>query len=448
MHADDVVRASARGRDRIDVERRGIGREHRPGAADRAEACEHLALHGHVLEHRLDHEVGVGERREVGRRHDTRRRRGGGVGREPPLARSLLEGRADPRDAGLDRHRLRVHQRHRIAGARGADRDAAAHRARADDPDAADLAATLRRGAALGEEQVPERPRLGRDAARLEQFPGARERDPERLGRRRLDRLDDPPGGGDPRGRWRQRAVVVREETRRRRAPEREIAGAAHGRAGSRELAGEGDGAVPDVARQLAVDDAERPGGLEADRCATRHHPERLVDADHARQPHGSPGARQQAQLDLRQSEGQVARRAAVVAGERELRAAAERRAVQRGHDRLAARLEPQQHVVEQWLEWRRIELVDVGAGDEVPAAPMHDDRPDPAIGVEGLNGGEQRGADWLRERVDRRVLDLDEADFAETRHRDRTKTRSGHRTRSRTAAMPWPTPMHIVQSA
>ena len=148
------------------------------------------------------------------------------------------------------------------------------------------------------------------------------------------------------------------------------------------------------------------------------------------------------------QPEGQVARRAAVVARERELRTAAEGRAVQCGDDWLAAGFETQKYVVEQRLARRRVELADIRPGDEVTAATMNHDGTDASIRVERLDRRQQCGSHRLRERVDRRMLDLDQPDLAEPRHRHRGGARFRHATRSSTAAMPWPTPMHIEHSA
>ena len=51
----------------VDVEIRGVGGEHRARLGDRVELAEDLLLDLHVLEHRLDDEVGVLEGVEVGR---------------------------------------------------------------------------------------------------------------------------------------------------------------------------------------------------------------------------------------------------------------------------------------------------------------------------------------------------------------------------------------------
>ena len=64
------------GGDLVDVERRGVGGEDRARLRDPVEVGEDALLQRHLLEHRLDDEVGIGERLEVGRAGDERRRGG------------------------------------------------------------------------------------------------------------------------------------------------------------------------------------------------------------------------------------------------------------------------------------------------------------------------------------------------------------------------------------
>ena len=72
---------------------------------------------------------------------------------------------------------------------------------------------------------------------------------------------------------------------------------------------------------------------------------QRVDDAEHAHRAHDAAGAGQQAELDLGEAEHglRVVDDDAVVAGQRDLQAAAERGAVDRRHDRLAERLQPAQ---------------------------------------------------------------------------------------------------------
>ena len=150
---------------------------------------------------------------------------------------------------------------------------------------------------------------------------------------------------------------------------------------------------------------------------------------------HRAARAGQQAQVHLRKTELQVAGCAAVVACERGLRAAAERRAVQRRDHRLAAGLEPRQHVGQQRLERRTVEFAHVGAGDEVPAGAQEHDRAHGGIRVERLDGGEECRAHRLRQRVDRRVVEGEDRDVAVAQD----GVTCVHATRSIASAMPWP---------
>ena len=64
-------RAVARG-DLVDVERRGVRRQHARRLRDAIELRKHLLLEIHALEHRLDDDVGVGEIAVVERAADQR----------------------------------------------------------------------------------------------------------------------------------------------------------------------------------------------------------------------------------------------------------------------------------------------------------------------------------------------------------------------------------------
>ena len=100
----------------------------------RERARDHVLLDGAVLEHRLDDEVGVGERREVGAGRDPRER---GVAGRPRLIR--------PRETSLSSEAaivalpfsalacVAVEERDGDAGPRADCGDAGAHEARADD---------------------------------------------------------------------------------------------------------------------------------------------------------------------------------------------------------------------------------------------------------------------------------------------------------------------------
>ena len=59
MQADHDPGREVRAGDRVDVQRRCVGRENRARLHDPVERREHLLLDLHVLEHRLDHQIGV-----------------------------------------------------------------------------------------------------------------------------------------------------------------------------------------------------------------------------------------------------------------------------------------------------------------------------------------------------------------------------------------------------
>ena len=59
VRADHVLRPLRHGGDGVDVEARRVGGEDRARLRDRIELAEDALLERHVLEHRLDDEVGV-----------------------------------------------------------------------------------------------------------------------------------------------------------------------------------------------------------------------------------------------------------------------------------------------------------------------------------------------------------------------------------------------------
>ncbi|MNN79872.1 hypothetical protein D3C81_1965560 [compost metagenome] len=61
MQADHVLRTAGGGGDGIDVQAGCIGGEDRARLAHLVEGAEHLLLDLHLLEHRFDHQVGVGQ---------------------------------------------------------------------------------------------------------------------------------------------------------------------------------------------------------------------------------------------------------------------------------------------------------------------------------------------------------------------------------------------------
>ena len=153
--------------DLVDVEIGGVGGEHGAGLAVGIELAEHLALDADVLEHRLDHHVGVGDLADVGGAVD---QAGAGFDILRAHAAALGGGRVilgDQIEAALQGIGAGLDDRHRDAGIGEAHRDAAAHGAGADHRGVlhVDGLHVLRqvgdlRGLALGKEDVALRLRL------------------------------------------------------------------------------------------------------------------------------------------------------------------------------------------------------------------------------------------------------------------------------------------------
>ena len=153
------------------------------------------------------------------------------------------------------------------------------------------------------------------------------------------------------------------------------------------------------------VDQPDRLRLLGRDRIAADDQRQRGFGAHQARQALGARGAGDQPELDLGQPELRARHRHAVVAGERDFAPAAERGAVDRGDDRLLARL----HRVERFGQARALrglaEFGDVGAGEERAPVAADDDRLDPVVGEPRLDLALEPRAHRLAERVDRRVV-------------------------------------------
>ena len=151
------------------------------------------------------------------------------------------------------------------------------------------------------------------------------------------------------------------------------------------------------------------------DRITADDHLDREFRPDRARQALGAAGARQQAELHLGQAELGFLHGHAEMTGQRDLEAAAERGAVDRGDDRLGRVLDLGEHVVEAGRLRRLAEFGDVGAGDEGAAGAGQDDALDRGIGDRGLDAFQNTAAHCGTQRIDRRTVDRDDPDFVMT---------------------------------
>ena len=138
MRADHVFRPPGLGGDRVDVKVGGVGGEDRAGLGDLVEPLEHALLDLHVLEHRFDHEVGVGQRLEVERRREPRHPLLDLRHRHAALLGRVLVVPAHDRNAAVERLFRGLDDGHGNAGREEIHRDAAAHRAGADHADLGD----------------------------------------------------------------------------------------------------------------------------------------------------------------------------------------------------------------------------------------------------------------------------------------------------------------------
>ena len=296
-------------------------------------------------------------------------------------------------------------------------RDAAAHRAGADHRRLLDLLGRrVRRDVrdlgrlALGEEEVALGLRLRRVEELDEELALARDALGERQIHRGLDRLDAVLRRAEAPRLARHALAELGEELRlapRRRDLVVEVADLLERPLLGERLLGERDAGRREVTVHDLVDQPDLERLVGADRIAAHDHLERLLRtrrraavAACRRRPAGCPsftsGRPKRARL----------RADAVVAGERDLEAAAERGAVDRGHDRLRRALDHVEHRVQAGLHRRLAELGDVGAGDERAPGADDDDRLDGALRDRLRDPVVQALAYVLAQRVDRRVVD------------------------------------------
>ena len=157
---------------------------------------------------------------------------------------------------------------------------------------------------------------------------------------------------------------------------------------------------------------------FEADRLAGRHHFDRARLADEAREALRSAGAGQHAERDFGKADlAGVFARDAHVGGHRDLQAAADAVAVERGDHELRRLLQPRERFVgvqaEHVLELRRhrVEHADVRAGrEELLALAGEHDHFDVGVEARVENRFVELAHHFVRVRIRRRIVHLDEA--------------------------------------
>ncbi|MNZ66335.1 hypothetical protein D3C78_845560 [compost metagenome] len=420
MQADHVLRAAGEGGDLVDVEGRGVGSEDGAGLAYLVEGGEHLALDLHALEHRLDHQVGVGQVGVVE-----------GAGQQGHALLDLLLGQlaalgadlvvlADLRQAAIQRLALLLEQHHRHADVGEVHGDAAAHGAGADHRDLADRAqrqggvdAGHLAGLALGEEQVAQGLGLRRVHGLLEQLLLAGQADFQRLLAGDAYRLEGQVRGDLALPLTALAGGVVDEEVGRQVGTRRGMRGGWLRRGTCQnQFAGEGAGLVQQRLGRggQAVDQAQLEGAFGAQRLAGKDGFQSGFGADQARQALGAAGARQQAEGDFRHAQARLGLADAVAAGHGQLQAAAEGEAADRGDHRLGAAGQFDQQLGQgRGVEGGAAELGDVGAGAERQAAAVDDHGLDRRIGAGLAEGGLQLLAQGEAEGVDRGAAQPDQ---------------------------------------
>ncbi len=392
MQAHHILRTLGLLGDLVHIERGGVGGDDGAGLGDLVELGEDLLLQRHVLEHGLDDQVVAAEVLQLdGRRQAAHALLGLRLGcaaaldvgfqRVPDAGDALVEGLLRGLDDG-----------HRETGIQEREADARAHGAGTEDADGLDIAqlgirtdARHVRRLPLGEECVLQRASVGARSRFAEQRALLGNTFGQRQGRRGLDSVD--------RG--------LRRDGSARMAADRtacllEQAGcdlvdlllADAARRLANLLACESHRRADHVAVDHLVDQSRSCALGRVDEGTRGDELQRLLGADGARETLRAAGTRNDAELDLGQAElTHVLARDAVVAAERQLQAAAQRRAVHGRDHRLGRLLD----VVDQRRQVRLLHLAaefgDVGAGGEEPARSRQHDRLDAGIGIGRVEG-------------------------------------------------------------
>ena len=191
----------------------------------------------------------------------------------------------------------------------------------------------------------------------------------------------------------------------------RAVARAARVRIGRDQLASERDGAVPHVAVDNRVDQADLARLRRANRLAGQHQVQRRREPDQPRQPLGAAGAGDDAERDLGHRELRARRRDAPVATQRRLHARAHRRSVDGRDDGHGAVLNQPHRLAVAGLEDTGLELAHIAAGDERLAGASQHDRTHVRGRTQFPECFAQAGAHIAAHRVDGRAVDRDDRD-------------------------------------
>jgi hypothetical protein len=180
---------------------------------------------------------------------------------------------------------------------------------------------------------------------------------------------------------------------------------------------GERQSTLQQIACHDPVNDTGLMGFRRGHRIAGHAHRQSFFDAGQTRQPLRSRRAWNDAEFhlglsDLRTSDGHP-----VMSGHRSFEPAAERRTVNRHHDRLGRILDSQQ--LRQQGEFAPLaggdlaEFLNIGAGNERPSRADDDDRLHPGIAIGLLDPGDDALRNARTEGVHRRIVDRDDGDGA-----------------------------------
>ena len=408
-----------------------------PGLAIVSSRSKMRLLEVHVLEHRFDDEVGVGQGIEVERRAQLAHPLLHLVKCHAALLGGVLVVSAHDRDAPVERLLRGLDDRHGNARAQEIHGNAAAHGAGADDADLGDLSrwrvggdvGDLRR-LPLGEKDIALRLGLICDDEPAENLALLRHALIEWQIDRVLDELDRPRPGLEA-AVFSRIGLASRLEDLRMAARRLDLVGSVAHLLQGRLLGNQALGVTKRKLAQLSffgefVDDAPFLGLARAERRSGQNSVQRFLRPNEPRQALRAAGARDDAELDLRQAAFRRGRGDTIMRRQRHFEPAPERRAVDRGDDRLRRVF----HGVERFLQagWggRLAEFGNVGAGDERPPVADDDDRLDGAVPFRRFDAALEALSDGLRQGVHWRRIDRDQRNFAFDRKVD-DRIHGGH---------------------